>query len=71
MILLIYGDSEMSKITQDELDEIEIALYSEENQENYNLAEWARLIIPRLIKEIREDKEEISSLYKDKAGIDI
>jgi hypothetical protein len=71
MILLIYGDNEMSKITQDELDEIEIALYSEENQENYNLAEWARLIIPRLIKEIREDKEEISNLYKDKAGIDI
>lgn len=49
-------------ITPEKLDEIEEGFYSESNMENYNLAEWARLIIPSLIKEIREQGKQIKDL---------
>lgn len=39
-------------MTKNELDDIENSLY--ELEDNYDLAEWARLIIPKLIKEIRK-----------------
>lgn len=40
-------------MTKEELNEIEEAFYSEVNYDNYNLAEWARLVVPDLIEEIR------------------
>jgi hypothetical protein len=41
-------------MTPEELMEIEKEFYSEEKYDNYELAEWARIIVPKLIKEIRK-----------------
>jgi len=60
-----------NKMTLDELAEIEEQFYGEGNYDNYNLAEWARLYVPDLIKELRKSIEEINQLHEENAGIDI
>jgi phosphoenolpyruvate carboxylase len=45
---------------KNEINDIENSLY--ELEDNYDLAEWGRRIIPELIKEIKRLNEDISGL---------